>query len=261
MSAWRLLKLRVEDAFANMAIDEAILRAKIEGTVPNTLRLYQWKPSAVTIGRFEDIFQTVNIESCEKYGVDVVRRITGGGALYHDWNGEITYSVVANEKDLGSADVVFAYNLICNGLIEAAKTLGVNANFNAGDQKHCPNITIRERKISGSAQSHKKGVLLQHGSFLLDLDLDKMFTFLKVPWAKSPDDVLSIARKRLTSIKHELGSSVSTDEASQALVLGFQRVLDIQLIKGELTSYERSLFKKLLTAKFATDNWNLWGRA
>lgn len=260
MNAWRLLKLEVRDAFTNMAIDEAVMKTRIEGTVSNTLRFYQWKPSAITIGRFQNPLQEVHIENCEKHGVDVVRRITGGGAIYHDCDGEVTYSVIVNEKDLGSVDVVVAYNLICNGLIEAAKTLGVKADFNLGDPKHCPNIAIGGRKISGSAQSHKKGVLLQHGSFLLDVNLEKMFTFLKVPWAKSLEDVLNIAQERLTSIKHELGSTVSTDDAYQALVTGFQKALHIQLIEGELTSYERSLAEKLRREKFTVDEWNLTGK-
>ena len=260
MNAWRLLRLEVRDAFTNMAIDEAIMKARIEGTVSNTLRFYQWKPSAVTIGRFQNPFQEVYIENCKKQKVDVVRRITGGGAVYHDCDGEITYSVVVNEKDLGSVDVIVAYNLICNGLIEAAKNLGVKADFNLGDPKHCPNIAIGGRKISGSAQSHKRGVLLQHGSFLLDVDLEKMFTFLKVPWAKSLEDMLNIARERLTSIKHELGSTVSTDDVYQALVTGFQKALNIQLVEGELTSYERSLAEKLRREKFTVDEWNLTGK-
>jgi lipoate-protein ligase A len=260
MNAWRMLKLRVEDAFTNMAVDEAILRARIEEMVPNTIRFYQWRPSAVSIGRFQDLFQEVHVENCEKHGVDVVRRISGGGAVYHDCDGEITYSVVVGEKDLGVEDVVGGYHLICDGLVEAAKTLGVRADFNLGDPKRCPNITIRGRKISGSAQSRKRGVLLQHGSFLLDVDLEKMFTFLRVPWANSPMDVLSIARKRLTSIKHELRSTVSTDEACQALITGFQRALNIQLIEGKLTSYERNLAEKLRKQKFATDDWNFKGR-
>ncbi len=260
MSTWRLLKLEVREAFTNMAVDEAILRARIEENVPNTIRFYRWKPSAVSIGRFQDIFQEVYVKNCEKHGVDVVRRISGGGAVYHDYSGEITYSVVVSEKDLRSEDVVAAYHLICNCLVEAAKTLGVRADFNLGDPKRCPNVTISRRKISGSAQSRKRGVLLQHGSFLLNVDLEKMFTFLRVPWAQTITDVLNIARKRLTSIKQELGSTVSTDEACQALVTGFQRALKIQLTEGELTSYEQSLAEKLRREKFVTDKWNLKGK-
>jgi lipoate-protein ligase A len=260
MSTWRLLKLKVRDAFTNMAIDEAILRTRIEEKVPNTIRFYQWSPSAVSIGRFQDVSQEVHVENCKKQGVDVVRRISGGGAVYHDCDGELTYSVVVSEKDLGSEDVVAAYHQICSSLLEAAKTLGVRADFNLGDPKRCPNVTISGRKISGSAQSRKRGVLLQHGSFLLDVNLEKMFTFLRVPWAQTLTDVLNIGRKRLTSIKHELRSTVSTDEACRALVTGFQRALNIQLIEAELTSYEKNLAEKIRREKFATDNWNLKGK-
>jgi len=71
MSTWRLLKLKVRDAFTNMAIDEAILRTRIEEKVPNTIRFYQWSPSAVSIGRFQDVSQEVHVENCKKQGVDV----------------------------------------------------------------------------------------------------------------------------------------------------------------------------------------------
>lgn len=260
MSAWRLLRLETNDAFTNMAVDEAIMTARIAGSVSNTLRFYRWKPSAVSVGRFQEILKEANVENCRRHGVDIVRRITGGGAVYHDRDGEITYSVIVNEKDLGFVDVVSAYNIICNGLIEAAKILGIRADFHPGDPKQCPNITISGRKISGSAQHRRRGVLLQHGTLLVDIDLEKMFRFLKVPWAKSLMDVLTIAQKRLTSVQHELKSSVSTDDAHQALVRGFEKTLKIQLAKGELTSYEQALAENLRREKFATEDWNLKGR-
>ena len=92
MTTWRLLKLKVNDAFANMAIDEAIVNARVEGLVSNTIRFYQWEPSAISIGRFQDVFNEVQVETCRRLGVDIVRRISGGGTVYHDVEGEITYS-------------------------------------------------------------------------------------------------------------------------------------------------------------------------
>jgi lipoate-protein ligase A len=240
-----------------MAVDEAVLKARIAGIVPNTLRFYRWKPSAVSIGRFQKVSDEVHVENCRKHGVDIVRRITGGGAVYHDHEGEITYSVVVNERDLGSKDVIYAYNIICRGLIEAAKNLGVNADFNPGNPKHCPNITIDGRKFSGSAQSHKEGVLLQHGTFLVQVDLEKMFTFLRVKWAESLEDLLRVARKRLTSMERELESSISNEEAYEALVKGFQRALKTGFIEEELTNYEVGLAEKLCREKYATDDWSL----
>ncbi|MBE0512163.1 lipoate--protein ligase family protein [Candidatus Bathyarchaeota archaeon] len=263
MDVWRLLKLEVGDAFTNMAIDEAILTARIAGKVPSTLRFYRWKPSAVSIGRFQDLFNEVQVENCRKHGVDVVRRITGGGAVYHDYDGEITYSVVVDGKDLGYADmdIISAYKTVCAGLIEAVKILGTTAEFNPLDPKQCPNITIKGKKISGSAQSYKRGILLQHGTFLVDINHEKMFTFLKVPWAKTLMDVLEVSKKKLTSAKQELESRVSMEEAYQDLVKGFEKALKIQLVEEELTSYERKLAERLRKTKFATDDWNFNGKA
>jgi len=261
MPAWRLLKSGVNDAFTNMAIDEAVVTARIEGLVPNTLRFYQWEPSAVSVGRFQDVFKEVHVDNCKQQGVDIIRRITGGGAVYHDSRGEITYSVIAKEEDLGTKDVYIAYNTICNGLIEAARILGIDADFNPGDPKNCPNIAINGKKISGSAQFHKGGVLLQHGTFLLDVDLDKMFSFLRVPWAKTVSDVVCVAREKLTSVKHERARAVATEETYQALKRGFERALNIEFRKEEtLTTTEQKLARELRVERYTSDSWNLRGR-
>ncbi len=249
MMTWRLLNLEVNDAFTNMAIDEAIVQARIKGLVSNTLRFYQWKPSAVSIGRFQDVSNEVQIDNCRRLGIDIVRRISGGGTVYHDVEGEITYSIIAQEEIFGTKDVVQAYNAICKGLIEAAKILGVNADFNSGDPKNCPNIAINGKKISGSSQFHQGGVMLQHGTFLLDTDLDRMFTLLRVP------------RKRLTSIKQEIGKTVPTEEAYQALIKGFEKGIQKKLREGELTTYEQKLAQELRRDKFSTDEWNFKGKS
>lgn len=259
LNTWRLIELGVSDAFTNMAIDEAITVARISGVVPNTLRLYSWKPSAVSIGRFQDIFSDTHADDCGRQGVDLVRRITGGGAVYHSFQNEITYSIIAREKDFGSTDVIYAYNKICNGLIEAAKILGICAEFNQGDPRSCPNITVNGKKISGSAQYHRGGVLLQHGTFLLDVNLKEMFTFLRVPWAKTVDDVVCVAKDRLTSIGKELKRDVRVKEASVALVQGFRKVLGVEFMNEDLTCEERQVASKLRREKYSTENWNTKG--
>jgi lipoate-protein ligase A len=261
MNVWRLLKPEVGDAFTNMAMDEAILMARIAGKVPNTLRFYRWKPSAVSLGRFQDLLSEVHVENCRKHGIDFVRRITGGGAVYHDCHGEITYSVVADVKDLGCAemDILPAYKTVCKGLIEAVRILGITAEFNPLGPKHCPNITIKGKKISGSAQSYRKGILLQHGTFLVQINNERMFTFLKVPWARTMTDVIEVAKEKLTSAKKELRSPVSFEKAYQALVRGFEKALEIQLVEEEPTSHERELAQELRKTKFETEDWNLNG--
>ena len=257
LSGWRLLDLEVNDAFTNMAIDEAILAARVAKMAPNTIRLYKWKPSAVSIGRFQDVQNEVNIENCRQHGVDIVRRISGGGTVYHDCSGEITYSVVLDGESLKSADVVSVYNVICRGIIEAARILGIKADFNSGDPKQCPNITINGKKISGSAQHHTKDTFLQHGTFLVDVDAEKMFTFLRVPWAKTLKDITCVAEKKLTSIRHELGTQPSEELVHRALVRGFEMALDIELSEGDLTIYEKNLAERFQKQKYSRDAWNI----
>ncbi|MGD9130058.1 MAG: biotin/lipoate A/B protein ligase family protein [Candidatus Bathyarchaeota archaeon] len=263
MDPWRLLRPETADAFTNMAIDEAIMKARIENRVPNTLRFYMWNPSAVSIGRFQKLADEIHVESCRKHGVDIVRRITGGGAVYHDSEGEITYSIITKTKDLGcrDLDMIGAYQKICSGLNEAVKILGVKADYHPPDPKRCPNLTISGKKISGNAQSSKKGVLLQHGTFLLDIDHEKMFTFLKVPWAKTLNDVLAVSKRKLTSARQELDSEFSTEEAYQALVRGFEKALGVQLVEKKLTEYEQKLAERIRKERFVTEDWTSLGKA
>jgi lipoate-protein ligase A len=130
-----------------------------------------------------------------------------------------------------------------------------------GDKRHCPNITVKGRKISGSAQCHKGGVVLQHGTFLVDVDLRRMFTFLRVPWAKTCVEVAGVARRKITSIREALDREVSITEVNEALINGFQKALNIKLVDGELTNRERELAEKLFKEKYATIGWNFEGRS
>jgi len=260
MVDWRLLEFGTYNAYMNMAIDEAILEARTKGLAPNTLRFYCWNPSAVSIGRFQKIEDEVHLENCRKHGIDVVRRITGGGTVYHDAEGEITYSVVASKEDLKAEGITGAYAKVYAGIVEALKILGLKADFNEGGARACPNLTVNGKKISGSAQCHKSGVILQHGTLLVDVDLEKMFTFLKVPWAKTCMEVVGIAKDKITSLKRELGKEISHITVLNALTEGFQKALKTKLDNGDLASYEKKLAEKLYTEKYATPNWNMHGQ-
>lgn len=260
MSTWRLLKLETHDACTNMAIDEAILTARIANLAPNTLRFYRWKPSAVSIGKFQDAQKEVQLKNCRERGVDFVRRITGGGTVYHDAEGEITYSVVVDKKDLASHDITQVYLRIYAGLVEALRILGINADFGEGNQNTCPNLTVKGKKISGSAQAHKSGIVLQHGTLLLSVDLHEMFTLLRVPWAKTCMEVVSVAENRITSIKQELQREASVEDVNGALVQGFKEAWGIRFEEGSLSPCEQEFSAKLRKAKYATAEWNLEGK-
>lgn len=261
MNEWRLLPLETHDAFMNMAIDEAIVLARIRNEVPNTLRFYRWKPAAVSIGKFQDLNNEVQLENCEKYGVEVVRRITGGGAVYHSDRDEITYSVVANKQSLNTSDILDVYSRIYKGIAEALELLGVKADFNEGSEKACPNLTIRNRKISGSAQTHKSGVVLQHGTLLLGVDLDRMFQILRVPWATTCMEVVGVAKNRITSISTELGRIVTVEEVHDVLIKGFQTAFRAQLAPQTLTEREQHDAGQLYEHKYPRSEWNFHGKS
>lgn len=256
MNQWRLLELETHDPYMNMAIDEAILTAKTANHVVNTIRFYRWNPSAVSIGKFQKLENEVWLENCRKHGVGFVRRITGGGAVYHDAGDEITYSVVASKEDLEASSITEVYARTYSGLAEALHILGIRADFSEGNAKVCPNLTVNGRKISGSSQSHKHGTVLQHGTLLIDVDFERMFAFLRVPWAKTCMEIVDVAKQKITSVKTELGKEIAIEQVSGALVEGFQNALGIELVEDSLSVYELDIALKLAKEKYATDEWN-----
>lgn len=260
MGRWRLLRLGIHNASMNMAIDEAVFRARGRNLVPSTIRFYLWNPSAVSIGRFQRIEEEVWVDNCRKFGVDVVRRISGGGTVYHDSRDEITYSVVATKEDLEAHDVAMIYSKICNGLVKAAGLLGLRPDLSEGNLDACPNLTVDGKKLSGNAQCHKGGVVLQHGTLLLDVNLERMFTFLRVPWLKTPTEAIAVAKRKITSLKNELESETSIEHIERALVTGFQEALDIELVEDRLATPELKSAKKLSEEKYDTHDWNFHGR-
>ncbi len=259
MEVWRLIPLAVHNAFMNMAIDEAILTARIANRVPNTLRLYRWQPRAVSIGKNQNAENELYVDNCRKMGVDVVRRVSGGGTVFHSAEGEVTYGVIAQTANIGR-DIPAAYQRICAAVTDALRLLGVPADYNTGDVKNCPNLTVNGKKISGSAQTIRNGVVLQHGTLLLNVDFEEMFTLLRVPWAKSCMQVAAVAKRKITSVRETLGHAVSPETAGNALIAGFKNAFGIQLVAGELTSYESELAERLCREKYATDGWNFSGK-
>ncbi|OYT40184.1 MAG: lipoate--protein ligase, partial [Desulfurococcales archaeon ex4484_58] len=144
---WRLIIDRGRDPYWNMALDEALLVMRENNRIPNTIRLYYFSPSSITIGYFQEASEVVNLDYVVKNNILFTRRITGGGAVFHDENGEVTYSVTALLEDFPS-DIIERYRVICNGLIYAINSFGLKAIF-----KPVNDILVNGKKISGSAQT------------------------------------------------------------------------------------------------------------
>jgi lipoate-protein ligase A len=252
---WRLIIHGASPAYDNMAIDEAVLRHvtgwETTRRSPPTLRFYTWDPSAVSIGYFQGIEQEVDLAACEAEGVDVIRRLTGGGAVFHDRDGEITYSLTLSNDYPGiPSKVLDSYTVLCEGLVRGFAALGLNASF-----KPINDILVDGKKISGNAQTRRFGGILQHGTLLRDVNPALMFSLLKVPNEKIRDKLIESVESRVTSISREF-ESITDDEVIEAMIQGFKEALDIELVPGTLSQEEHELAERIKAERYETDAWN-----
>ncbi|MHA2021808.1 MAG: lipoate--protein ligase family protein, partial [Candidatus Thorarchaeota archaeon] len=217
MEEIRFLDLETNNAHTNMAIDESIMLAVKDGLVPPTLRLYRWNPSAVSIGTFQGMTEEVDLDFCRSREIDYIRRITGGGAVYHDYEGEITYSIILPRgHKLAPDDILDSYRVLCGGVVKGLEHLGIEAEF-----KPINDVIAGGKKVSGNAQTRRHSCVLQHGTTLLDLDVETMFSVLKVPQEKISDKMITDVKERVTSIRDLLDREVKFDELREALAVGF----------------------------------------
>jgi lipoate-protein ligase A len=247
---WRLLLTGANTAAKNMAIDRAVLVSNSEGKVLSTVRFYEWTPPAISIGYFQSLVEEVDLDMCEKFCVDYVRRITGGGAVFHD--NELTYSIVIPEshKDI-SRNIMDSYGRICGAVIKGLKNLDIDSEY-----KPINDIIANGRKISGNAQTRKFKTVLQHGTVLIDVDVEKMFSLLKVPNEKIRDKLISDVKDRVTSINHILEKEISFNNAAIAMKKGFEEEFNVSLVLGKLTDEETILSEKFEKEYFGSKEWN-----
>ncbi|MFO7710457.1 MAG: biotin/lipoate A/B protein ligase family protein [Candidatus Woesearchaeota archaeon] len=240
----RLIKNIEADGAMQMAIDEAILTARRKDLVPNTLRFFTWKPPCLTIGYFQSLEQEIDLEKAKD--VDIVRRYTGGGAILHDK--ELTYSFAISEREVPK-DIVGSYRMICGALVKGLGLLGIKAEF-----KEINDIIVNGKKISGNAQTRKEGIVLQHGTILMDVEVEKMFSFLRISDEKIKDKMIKSAEERVTSVNEQIGN-VSIEEVEAAMIKGFEDTFNARSEEQELTDHELRLAERL-RAKYAGKEWS-----
>lgn len=246
---WRLLETGANDAFTNMAIDEAVARLHAKTGNP-TVRFYSWKPAAISIGYFQGLEEEVDTAKCRELGVDVVRRITGGGAVFHEK--ELTYSFVCSEESgIVQKNILESYKKICNSLVIGFAHMGLEASF-----VPLNDIIVRGKKISGNAQTRRERNVLQHGTILMETDVEKMFSMLLVPNEKLKGKLIEDVKQRVTSIENELGRKVSFDEVAAAMKNGFEENFGVELAVGQLTPQEKGLARQIREERFSRESWN-----
>lgn len=243
MSTIRFSKIRVletgyNNAALNMAIDEVLIENIGDAPI---LRLYGWRPAAVSIGYFQSIREEVDLEKCSKIGVDVVRRLTGGGAVLHET--ELTYSFITKQYP---QNIMESYGWICETIVISIKRLGFDASF-----VPLNDIVVKGKKVSGSAQTRRKGVLLQHGTLLLGVDVDKMFCVLKVPSEKFKDKIIKDVKERVTSL-----AGTTFEEMASSLKTSFATKFDAKLLADTMSTEEINHANWLAERKYNSREWN-----
>jgi lipoate-protein ligase A len=238
---WRLIIDGLLPGATNMAIDEALLASRRDGTGPATLRLYRWAVPTVSMGRFQRAEQ-VDFESCGARGFDVVRRPTGGRGVLHD--DELTYSVTAHLEDGVPRGVADSYRHLCAALAEAYRILGVDARLTSrargsADSGACylhatqADLSLGAAKLSGSAQVWSGDAVLQHGCFVRTRDVAAEADVFRLGAEGRASLALSTA-----TLADALGEAPTIDRIADAAVEAFSRVLDIRLVPGAATADE-----------------------
>jgi lipoyl(octanoyl) transferase len=247
---WRLL---IDDGPAegawNMALDRAVQLAREAGEVPPTLRLYSWVRPTVTLGRFQDA-TGVDRAVCHEEHIDVVRRFTGGRGVLHD--DELTYSIVAGLGDGVPRGTAASYRMLCGGLVEAYRELGIGAALTPrprgdGSSAACylhataADLSLGALKLSGSAQVWHGSTVLQHGSFVVSRDTARESRVFGLV----PGDARRLADETLT-ISDVLDARPSQGELVSAVVAGIERGFGVSLEAGGLTPHEEEMARGLL---------------
>ncbi|HVC58032.1 MAG TPA: biotin/lipoate A/B protein ligase family protein [Candidatus Acidoferrales bacterium] len=243
---WRIIALETHDAYFNMAADHAISEAVSSGSSDPTVRFYKWHPSAVSIGCFQSMNDEVDVQKCREAGVDYVRRRTGGGAVFHDESGEITYSVIVPEGDMPKG-IIESYRLICGWIVDSLAAIGIAASF-----APINDLVVNGKKISGNAQTRRDGVLVQHGTVLYNTDLKRMFSLLKVDNAKLSDKAIKSVEERVTKVLDY--AQISQDELYAALLSGFTKGKDFYM--GEMSDEEVARANALSREIYGSEGWN-----
>ncbi|WP_158058024.1 lipoate--protein ligase family protein [Halorussus halophilus] len=255
---WRLVREESWDGPVNMALDEIAAATAAEGG-PRTVRVYQWDPSTLSLGYRQDP-ETVDWEFCEREGITVTRRPTGGGGIYHDRYADISYTIVAPAEEL-PGDLMETYEMLCEPIFDAFEKLGIDARFTDEEMPaiHQPACYLRKlhpahdivagndgRKISGNAQYRRKDAIIQHGSLKFDLNTERHLGVFSDP-DTSPEEF----RERVTTVSEQ--SDATREQAVEALEDALADWADAD--EGSWTDLELTDARDHADRKFGSDAW------
>lgn len=270
---WRFIDSGNCSPSYNMALDEALLDWHSEGKIPPTIRFYGWDPATLSIGYFQKVEKEINLDAVKEHSLGFVRRPTGGRGVLHEH--ELTYSVIVSEEHPEMPKTVTeAYRVISEGILKGFQGLGLEAYFavpkTAEEREGLKNprsavcfdapswyeLVVEGRKVAGSAQTRQKGVILQHGSILLDLDEDKLFSLFNYPSDRVKERMQRAFKSKAVAMNEISSETVTMDMAKEAFKKGFEEGLNIHLEPYELSEEETQYVVDLAKTRYESDDWN-----
>ncbi|ATH62563.1 lipoate--protein ligase family protein [Staphylococcus pasteuri] len=268
---WNFINTGSKDPYYNMAMDEALLNFVSRGEIDPVIRFYTWNPATLSIGYFQRLKKEIDIEKVKEKGYGLVRRQTGGRGVLHDK--ELTYSVIVPESHPKMPTTVTeAYRVISQGLLEGFKNLGFETYFAVPRSKEereklkqprssvcfdAPSwyeLVVEGRKIAGSAQTRQKGVILQHGTILQDIDVDELFDLFIFKHDRLKNKMKEAFVDKAVAINDISEKHITLNEMEDAFKEGFKEGLQIEFKPLTLTDEQMNEVKEL-EEKFRSDEW------
>jgi lipoate-protein ligase A len=244
----RVIDTGIRGARENVAFDQALIEARNAEKIPDTVRFLRFRPSAL-VGLHQILGHEVRLDYCRQAGIEVGRRITGGGGLYLD-EGQIGWELVMSRRRLGTTDLAEVAARICRAAASGLRRLGIAAEFRPRND-----IEVEGRKISGTGGFIDGDTLFYQGTLLIDFDPARMIEVLKVPVEKLAKRDLDDARRRVTTVREVLGRTPDLDEIYAALLAGFREELGFAPRWGTASEYEESLAAALYEREFGSDEF------
>ncbi len=246
---FRVIDTGVRPCREQMAFDQALIDCHKQGQIPETIRFLQFPPS-VLVGRHQAVSQEVDLKACLESGVDIGRRITGGGALYLD-EGQFGWELVFNRKTLAITDLGELAREICQAAAFGLSKLGVEARYRPRND-----IEVEGRKISGTGGFFDGSTIFYQGTTLYDMDGDKMASLLNIPAAKlAKRGQTSGAQRVVTLMELFDGLPPPIIEVQQALLDGFSERLGIIAEPGTITEAEEKLARHIFETEIGSDDF------
>jgi lipoate-protein ligase A len=246
-NTWRLLDSGLVPPVESAALDEAILTAHTLGSVPDTLHFYIRSAPTISVGYFQKISETVDLDECRKRNVQIIRRKSGGSSIYTDRD-QLIFALVVHENELPE-DRTESFRTICEPVARAISYLGVEAKF-----RPMNDIEVAGKKLSGNAQLRRKGSVLQHGTVILAADLQAMDAVLRLSGsaigeASKPSD-------RVTSLASVLGTKPDMETLKSKIADEISKGFKVKFARGPMTKEERGIVHELIKERYSREEWN-----